>query len=96
VNRHRPSVDVAFDSIVRAGVPGVAAALLTGMGRDGARGLRAIRDAGGRTVAQDQKTSTVYGMPKAALELGAVDAGTPLDAIAKAIFSADATIKETL
>jgi len=96
VNRHRPSVDVAFHSIVREGVPGVAAALLTGMGRDGAAGLRAIRDAGGRTVAQDEASSTVYGMPKAALELGAVDHGTPLDAIAEAIFSTDAPVKETL
>jgi len=96
VNRHRPSVDVAFASIARAGVPHVVAALLTGMGRDGAEGLRAIRAAGGRTIAQDRDSSTVYGMPRAALEIGAVDHATPLGAIADAIFSPDAAVKEAI
>ncbi len=96
VNRHRPSVDVAFASIVRAGVRGVVAALLTGMGRDGAEGLRAIRAAGGRTIAQDRETSTVYGMPRAALEIGAVDHATPLGAIADAIFSPDIAAREAI
>lgn len=96
VNRHRPSVDVAFASIARAGVPGVVAALLTGMGRDGAEGLRAIRAAGGRTIAQDRESSTVYGMPRAALEIGAVDHATPLGAIADAIFSPDIAVKEAI
>ena len=94
VNRHRPSVDVAFDSIVRAGVPGVVAVLLTGMGRDGAEGLRRLRDAGARTVAQDRESSTVYGMPRAALEIGAVDYATPLHRIAEAIFTPDIPQKE--
>jgi two-component system chemotaxis response regulator CheB len=96
VNRHRPSVDVTFNSIARAQIPGVVAALLTGMGRDGAEGLRAIKDAGGRTIAQDRDTSTVYGMPRAALELGAVDYGTPLDEIADAIFSNERNSKEAV
>lgn len=96
VNRHRPSVDVAFASIARSGATGVVAALLTGMGRDGAEGLRAIRAAGGRTIAQDRETSTVYGMPRAALEVGAVDHATPLGAIADAILSNDAAVKEAI
>lgn len=96
VNRHRPSVDVTFNSIARAQIPGVVAALLTGMGRDGAEGLRAIKDAGGRTIAQDRDSSTVYGMPRAALELGAVDHGTPLNEIADAIFALERNSKEAV
>jgi two-component system response regulator WspF len=67
----RPSVDVFFNSVARHwNQPGVGV-LLTGMGRDGAEGLLALRRAGWHTIAQDQATSTVYGMPKAAAELGA-------------------------
>lgn len=90
VNRHRPSVDVAFHSVARQLGAGVVGVLLTGMGRDGAEGLRAMREAGARTIAQDKDSSTVYGMPRAALENGAVDVGTPLDRIAAAIFTPDA------
>lgn len=96
VNRHRPSVDVAFASIVRAGICGVVGVLLTGMGRDGAEGLRLIRAAGGRTIAQDSGSSTVYGMPRAALENGAVDSGTALDNIAAEIFTYGTRTKEAL
>ncbi|SEA75599.1 CheB methylesterase domain-containing protein [Rubrimonas cliftonensis] len=96
VNRHRPSVDVAFHSIVRAGASGVVAALLTGMGRDGAEGLRAIRAAGGRTIAQDRATCVVFGMPRAAIEIGAVDVGTPLESIADEIFSNELATKEAI
>lgn len=78
---HLPSVDVLFESLAPLGER-VSAALLTGMGRDGAAGLLAIRRAGGRTFAQDQETSAVFGMPKAALEDGAVDRTTPLHEIA--------------
>lgn len=78
----RPSVDVLFDSVARVAARGCAAALLTGMGRDGAQGLLAIRRAGGRTVAQDEATSVVYGMPMAAAEIGAAEAILPLDDIA--------------
>lgn len=77
----RPSVDVLFDSIARVVGPNAVAALMTGMGRDGANGLLAIRSAGGRTVTQDEATSVVYGMPMVATELGASEEMLPLDAI---------------
>jgi two-component system chemotaxis response regulator CheB len=77
----RPSVDVLFASVARHAGARAAAAILTGMGRDGAGGLLAIRHAGGRTVAQDEATSVVYGMPMAAAEIGAAEAILPLEAI---------------
>lgn len=81
VNFSRPSVDILFNSVAAAGGRNVAAAILTGMGRDGASGLRAIRDAGGRTFAQDEATSVVFGMPKVAMETGAAEAIAPLEKI---------------
>ncbi|MCW5977686.1 MAG: chemotaxis response regulator protein-glutamate methylesterase [Bryobacteraceae bacterium] len=82
---YRPSVDELFLSLARHGKePGVAA-LLTGMGRDGARGLLALRRAGWRTIAQDEATSVIYGMPRAAVELGAACEVLPLGAIGGAI-----------
>lgn len=77
----RPSVDVLFDSVARAAGPRAVAALLTGMGRDGAQGLLAIRRAGGRTVSQDDATSVVFGMPMAARDIGASEEVLPLDQI---------------
>jgi two-component system chemotaxis response regulator CheB len=62
--------------------------LLTGMGRDGAFGLQAIREAGGTTIAQDEATCVVYGMPRAAVELGVVDRVVPLSGIPAAIVAA--------
>jgi two-component system, chemotaxis family, protein-glutamate methylesterase/glutaminase len=84
-NHCRPSIDVLFESLAAELGSGVAAALLTGMGRDGARGLLAIRAAGGTTFAQDEATSTIYGMPREAVALAAVDRAHPLGEIALAI-----------
>ena len=82
---HRPSVDVLFDSLARAPLqPGVGV-LLTGMGRDGAVGLKALKDSGWKTIAQDQHSSIVWGMPGAAVKLGAADQVLPLDQIGPAI-----------
>jgi len=79
---YRPSVDVFFDSAGAFWSGEVVGVLLTGMGRDGAKGLKALRDKGHYTIAQDQATSTVYGMPKAAASLGAAVDILPLDRIA--------------
>ena len=83
---YRPSVDVFFKSLAEHGAerwPAKAAGvLLTGMGRDGAAGLAALRQAGWLTIAQDQATSVVYGMPKAAAEMDAAMQILPLEAIA--------------
>jgi two-component system chemotaxis response regulator CheB len=85
---HRPSADELFESIARrAGNKGVGV-LLTGMGEDGAAGLAAMRQSGARTIAQDEATCAVYGMPRAALLLGAVDQQLPLPSIAAAIMRA--------
>ncbi len=81
VSRHRPSVDVLFRSVARHVGRNAAAALLTGMGDDGAQGLLAIRQAGGRTFAQDEATSVVFGMPGVAWQIGAAEALLPLDEV---------------
>ncbi|WP_330969925.1 CheB methylesterase domain-containing protein, partial [Lysobacter sp. A3-1-A15] len=82
VRGHRPSVDVMFGSLARYAGAQVCAALLTGMGDDGARGMLALRDAGAMTVAQDQQTSVIWGMPGAAVALGAAQVVAPLSDIA--------------
>lgn len=87
VSGHRPSVDVLFHSAAALG-EGVVGVLLTGMGRDGAEGLLEIRRNGGRTIIQDKQTSTVYGMPRAAAELGAAMQELPLPRIGSAILAA--------
>jgi two-component system chemotaxis response regulator CheB len=81
----RPSVDVLFESLAREMGAECAACLLTGMGKDGAEGLLAIRQAGGATFAQDEETSVVFGMPRAAIELGAAERVLPLHQIAPAL-----------
>lgn len=86
VHHQRPSVDVLFHSVARYAGPNAVGVILTGMGEDGAEGLKAMHDAGAFTIAQDQKTSVVYGMPRAAVEMGAVDLQLPLDAIPDALF----------
>ncbi|HTW37441.1 MAG TPA: chemotaxis response regulator protein-glutamate methylesterase [Steroidobacteraceae bacterium] len=84
VNRHKPSVDVLFGSIARLAGRNAIGLLLTGMGKDGARGLLEIRQAGGRTVVQDEATSVVWGMPGEAVSLGAAQHVLPLAHIAAA------------
>lgn len=84
----RPSVDVLFASLAAEAGPDTVACLLTGMGRDGAEGLRAIRAAGGTTIAQDEATSAVFGMPREAILMGAARQVLPLAAIAPALVAA--------
>jgi two-component system response regulator WspF len=79
---YRPSVDVFFDSVCAWWSGEAVGVLLTGMGRDGAKGLKALRDKGHYTIAQDQATSAVYGMPKAAMALGAAVDVLPIERIA--------------
>jgi len=81
----RPSVDVLFESVANEIGGAATACLLTGMGRDGAAGLLAIRRAGGFTIAQDEATSVVYGMPREAVLLGAADRVLPLGEIGPAL-----------
>ncbi|HCH32602.1 MAG TPA: chemotaxis response regulator protein-glutamate methylesterase [Oceanospirillaceae bacterium] len=78
VNRHRPSVDVLFDSMVKEVGKHATGVILTGMGADGAQGLLRMREAGCHTIGQDEASSVVYGMPRAAKELGAVEFELPL------------------
>ncbi|MPT48941.1 MAG: chemotaxis response regulator protein-glutamate methylesterase [Sphingobium sp.] len=82
VSGHRPSVDRLFESAAQRLGPAAVGILLTGMGQDGAKGLLAMRQAGARTIAQDQASSTVYGMPRAAASLGAAMKILPLPHIA--------------
>jgi two-component system chemotaxis response regulator CheB len=85
VNRHRPSVDVLFRSVARSAGKNAVGIIMTGMGDDGARGLKEMRDAGARTFAQDEASCVVYGMPKEAVKADAVDSSLPLSGIARAI-----------
>ncbi|WP_447908892.1 protein-glutamate methylesterase/protein-glutamine glutaminase [Brevundimonas bullata] len=84
VNGHRPSVDVLFNSVARLGRP-MTGVILTGMGKDGAKGLLTMRQAGARTLGQDEQSCVVYGMPRAAFELGAVERQLSLPRLAPAI-----------
>jgi len=81
VNRHRPSVDVLFDSVARVAGRNAVGVILTGMGRDGARGLLQMREAGAHTIAQDEQSCVVYGMPREAVELGAAQSVLSLSRI---------------
>ncbi|MGB7218349.1 MAG: CheB methylesterase domain-containing protein [Vicinamibacterales bacterium] len=87
VRFHRPSVDVLFHSLVTLPDVDIVAVLLTGMGRDGADGLLALRHAGAQTIAQDQATSAVFGMPKEAIECGAVEHISSVDQLPGRILS---------
>ena len=83
-NSCRPSIDVLFESIARDYGSSAVACLLTGMGRDGASGLLEVRKSGGTTIAQDEATSIVYGMPREAALLDAAASVLPLDRIGAA------------
>lgn len=85
MHRHRPAVDAMMASVAAAGGKNVIGVLLTGMGKDGAQGMLDIRNAGGYTLAQDEHSCVVYGMPKEAVHLGAVDKTVELDKMGDAI-----------
>ncbi|MEF2146189.1 MAG: chemotaxis response regulator protein-glutamate methylesterase [Desulfovibrionaceae bacterium] len=82
VSRHRPSVDVLFRSAAQYAGKNAVAAIMTGMGDDGAKGMKELYEAGGFTIAQDEASSVVFGMPKEAIKLGGVREVLPLSAIA--------------
>jgi two-component system chemotaxis response regulator CheB len=87
ISGHRPSVDALFNSVATAVAGAAVGVILTGMGRDGAAGLKAMRDAGARTFGQDEASCVVYGMPRVAFELGAVARQLPIGDIGPSILS---------
>lgn len=87
VNRHRPAVDVMFDSVARYAGANTIGVILTGMGGDGARGMLAMKQAGAFNIAQDEASCVVFGMPKEAIKLGAADKILPLEDIPAAILT---------
>lgn len=87
VNGHCPSVDVLFESVAKEAGKNAVGVILTGMGYDGAKGLMSMRRKGARTIGQDEKSCVVYGMPKVAYNIGAVEKQTTLDNIANTIYS---------
>lgn len=84
-NGHRPSVSVMMKSVAESGHKNIIAVIMTGMGNDGSDGILKIKNMGGRTIAQDENTCVVYGMPKSAVNIGAIDTITPLHHIATEI-----------
>jgi two-component system chemotaxis response regulator CheB len=88
VHHQRPAVDVLFDSVARVVGAGAVGVLLTGMGADGAKGMLAMRTAGATTIAQNEESCVVFGMPREAIRLGGADAVLPLDAVAGAAVAA--------
>lgn len=89
VNRHKPSVDVLFKSAAECAGRDVLGIILTGMGDDGARGMKMLHDGGARCIAQNEETCVVFGMPKEAIKLQAVDDILPLESMARAILQFD-------
>jgi two-component system chemotaxis response regulator CheB len=87
VNRHRPSVDVLFRSVAQCAGANALGVVMTGMGGDGAAGLLEMKKAGAATLAQDEASCVVYGMPKEAVKRGAVDRVVPLGSIAPEILA---------
>ena len=96
VFHQRPSVDVLFHSVAQQAGPNAVGVLLTGMGADGARGLLAMRQAGAYTMAQDEETSVVFGMPREAVQMGAADKVVPLPQMSRRILDAVARKLPTL
>src|SRR6185295_18220367 len=90
ISRHKPSVDVLFRSVAQSAGPNAVGVILTGMGDDGAMGLHEMRAAGASTMAQDEATCAVFGMPREAIARGGVQAVNPLGKIASAILAASA------
>ena len=90
VSRHRPSVDVLFRSVAQCAGKNALGIIMTGMGDDGAKGLKEMHDAGARTVGQDEDSCVVYGMPREAVKQGAVDSEMPLSHIAGTIMAGGA------
>jgi len=90
VNRHKPSVDYLFHSIskIQARIPNLVGVILTGMGSDGAKGLKSLKDQGAKTIGQNEASSIVYGMPKVAWEIGAVEKQISLEDIPQALVNA--------
>lgn len=82
---HMPSINIAMESVAREFTEHALGVIMTGMGNDGSEGIKAIKDAKGRTIAQDEDTSVIYGMPKAAIDSGCVDKIAPLGKIAEEI-----------
>ncbi len=87
VNRHRPSVDVMFDSVAKFAGGNSTGVILTGMGGDGAAGMLEMKNAGAYTIAQDEASCVVFGMPNEAIKLGGVDKILPLSKIPSALLS---------
>lgn len=87
VNRHKPSVDYLFQSVSRLGIKNVVGVIMTGMGADGARGLKDLRSGGAKTIAQDEESSVVFGMPKEAIRLGAAETVSSLDKMTENIIA---------
>jgi two-component system chemotaxis response regulator CheB len=87
VNRHKPSVDVLFRSVAQVAGKNALGIIMTGMGDDGARGMYEMHEAGAKTVAQDEATCVVFGMPKEAIKLGCVDKIVPLELVAREILA---------
>jgi two-component system chemotaxis response regulator CheB len=87
VNRHKPSVDVLFRSVAQIAGRNALGVIMTGMGDDGARGMKEMHDAGAQTIAEDESTCVVFGMPKVAIDLGGVDKVVPLDRIPQEIIA---------
>src|SRR5271166_3794888 len=87
IHHQRPAVDVLFNSVAQYAGTNAIGVLLTGMGADGAKGLLQMKEAGARTIAQDEQSCVVFGMPKEAIKLGAADKVVPLELIAREIIN---------